>query len=88
MTKPKKTATEEPAAEEMVTVEAEPEPKPAKAAKPAPRQPGTEYLVADPDVASLSFHGETYPVVKGKVFIPKGETWHMDLIGSFLKEEE
>jgi len=82
MTKPKKTATEEPAAEEMVTVEAEPEPK------PAPRQPGTEYLVADPDVASLSFHGETYPVVKGKVFIPKGETWHMDLIGSFLKEEE
>ena len=87
MTK-KKTVTEEPEAEEMVAIVTAPEPKSVKAAKPSPRQPGTEYLVADPDVASLSFHGETYPVIEGKVFIPKGETWHMDLIGSFLKEEE
>jgi hypothetical protein len=44
------------------------------------------YNVSDPDVSSLAHKGNVYPVVDGKVSIPKGETWHLDLVGGLLKE--
>ena len=59
---------------------------PKKNTQDTPPENCAEYTVTDPDMSSLAHGNNVYPVVDGKIQLPKGETWYYDLVGGLLKE--